>query len=219
MIMDPITHLNQADQQHMLFMFVPVKAGKKEIVNEALTSLKQSFTETGDDMRALTGVHFFMFYHLNAGQSAGLPIPSFQAPDDKGLLVVQAIYDADFVPYISSFVDNPNVALLLNLLLDSIDETGIVKPDDPTSAVSIAENGGVVYNKAEFICLLMRYNFSDPTIPAATKSASGQKFILGYTFPGLTVGKILANYPGAKELWPSKPVQINFDKSVPPAKC
>jgi hypothetical protein len=41
--MEPITHLNQADQQHMLFMFLPVKAGKKHLVNQALTSAKQSF--------------------------------------------------------------------------------------------------------------------------------------------------------------------------------
>jgi hypothetical protein len=217
--MEPITHLNQADQQHMLFMFVPVKAGKKHLVNQALTSAKQSFAEANDDMRALTGVHFFMFYHLDAGGSANLPIKSFEAPADKGLLVVQAIYDADFVPYISSFVDNPKVAFFLDILLDYIDEDGIFDLDDPTSAVSIKANGGVALNKTAFICLLMRYNFSDPTIPAAAKSTKEEKFVLGYTFPGLTVGNILANYPHAHELWPSPPITIQFEESVPPEQC
>jgi hypothetical protein len=217
--MEAITELDQASQQHMLFLFVPVKTGKATKITTALTSLKQSFTAANNDMRALTGVHFFMFYHLDAGQSAGLPIKSFEAPADRGLFVVQAIYDADFVPYISAFVDNPVIAMLLDEVLRNIDETGLVSPKDPTSAVRILEKGGVGSNKAAFICLLMRYNFSDPTIPAATTSPKGQKFTLGYTFPGLTVGKILQNYPDAQILWPLPAPAINFKASVPPEEC
>jgi hypothetical protein len=214
----PITQLTQTEQQHMLFLFLPVKKESSESVNEALTTLKNTVIP-GNDIRALTGVHFFMFYYLPAGKSAGLPIPSFEAMDDRGLFVVQAIYDADFVPYISSFVDNPTIAFGLNLILKAMDETGIVKPTDGTSAVRILERGGVKDNKAAFNCLLMRYNFSDPTIPAATTSAPGQKFTLGFTFPGLTVGKILKNYPDAQDLWPSPAVPIHFDPSVPPEEC
>ncbi len=202
----------------MLFLFLPVKSGKELKVGEALTTLKETLIPV-NDIRATTGVHFFMFYHLPAGQSAGLPIPSFQAMDDRGLFVVQAIYDNDFQPYIKSFVDNPAIAFGLNIIVDAIDERGIVDPTDPTSAVSISSTGGVANNAAAFNCLLMRYNFSDPTIPASTKASSGLKFTLGFTFPGLTIGKILANYPEAGSLWPLPLPDINFDPSEPPTEC
>ncbi|WP_295719294.1 hypothetical protein [Mucilaginibacter sp.] len=212
----PITELTPSEQQHMLFLFIPVKKGSADSVNEALTSLKQAVLPN-NDIRASTGVHFFMFYHLAAGKNAGLPIPSFQALDDRGLFVVQSIYDADFAPYISSFVEHPIIAFGLNAVLAGMDETGLIDPEDPTSAVYILANGGVQSNPGAFNCLLMRYNFADPTIPAAISSAPNQKYVLGSTFPGLTVGRILQKYPDAQSLWPSPAAPITFDPSVKPS--
>lgn len=213
-----IKRLIQSEQQHMLLLFLPLKDNSADKVQHALTTLKQA-TAPVNDIRASTGVHFSMFYHLPKGKSAGLPIPSFQAMDDRGLFVVQAIYDADFEPYIKSFVDNDFIAGLLDAIIGELNEDGIVEPTDPTSAARIIEKGGVKNSPAAFNCLLMRYNFSDPTIPAATKPKMGQKFILNYTFPGLTIGKILANYPDAQVLWPSKPEDIEFDPSDQPSEC
>ncbi|WP_184543026.1 hypothetical protein [Mucilaginibacter sp. FT3.2] len=215
----PIVELTPAEQQHLLFLFLPVKKGPAEHVNEAVTHLKNAFvlkSAAGNDRRAATGVHFFLFYLLGHGQNAGLPIPSFQAKEDRGLLVVQAIYDADFAPYIGSFVEDDDIAKGLNTILFLMDETGIIDPSDPTSAAFILENGGVQSNVSAFNCLLMRYNFADPTIPAATPALGGKKYLFGGTFPGLTVGKILQNYPAAPELWPSTPVPISFDESEQP---
>lgn len=215
----PIVELTPAEQQHLLFLFMPVKKGHSALMSEAITDLKEAFilkAAANDDRRAATGVHFFLFYHLEHGKGAGLPIPSFQAMDDRGLLVVQSIYDADFAPYISSFVEDNKIAGGLNLVLSIMDETGIIDPTDPTSAAYILTNGGVQSNAAGFNCLLMRYNFADPTVPAATPPLGGKKYLFGGTFPGLTVGKILENYPNAPALWPAPPVAITFDESEQP---
>jgi hypothetical protein len=217
----PITYVKAAEQQHMLFLFLPVK---KTGLTDALTSVHelhqqiQGVPSAGPDLRASTGVHFFLFYGLGDGQTPGLPVPSFQTFPGKNLLVVQSLYDADFAPYISSFVNFPPIAAGLNEVLKAMDETGIpgVDPDGPTSAKFILANGGVVKNAAAFNCLLMRYNFADPTIPAAAKSPGPAKYTLGGTFPGLTIGKILEHYPDADTLWPFPPVDIEFAKSVKP---
>jgi hypothetical protein len=220
----PITYVKAADQQHMLFLFFPLKKSAKSEAVEKASHLQHLIMAHADaatapgDLRASTGVHFFLFYHLSDGQNPGLPVPSFQTFPGKDLLVVQSIYDADFAPYISSFVNVPAIAQGLNGILMLMDENGIpgVDPKGPTSASFILANGGVEKNPAAFFCLLMRYNFADPTIPAATSSPKGQKYILGGTFPGLTIGKILQNYPNAAADWPFPPVEIEFAKSVKP---
>jgi hypothetical protein len=215
----PITELTPAEQQHLLFLFIPVKKGPSAAITEKVVNLKNSLLSknaAGDDRRAATGVHFFLFYLLEHGKSAGLPIPSFQAMEDRGLLVVQAIYDADFAPYIGSFVEDADIAKGLNFVLSIMDETGIIDPSDPTSAAYILAKGGVQNSPGAFNCLLMRYNFADPTIPAATQVIAGEKYLFGGTFPGLTVGNILQNYPDAESLWPSTPVAITFDDSEQP---
>jgi len=218
----PITYVKAAEQQHMLFLFMPVKkAGLAQALTHA-HELSHHITAAapagGPDLRASTGVHFFLFYGLGDGQTPGLPVPSFQTFPGKNLLVVQSLYDADFAPYISSFVTVPAIAAGLNAILMAMDETGIpgVDPDGPTSAKFILANGGVEKNPAAFNCLLMRYNFADPTIPAAAKSSGHAKYTLGGTFPGLTIGKILQNYPDAETLWPFPPVTIEFAKSIKP---
>ena len=99
-----------------------------------------------------------------------------------------------------------------------MDETGIVEDEDPTSAKNILANDGVVNNPAEFYCLLMRYNFADPTIPAVAAVPTGAKYkyLLNHTFPGLTIEKILDNYPNAAELWPADAPQIEYAESKKP---
>jgi len=218
----PVSYVKAADQQHMLFLFFPLKKSAQSEAVEKVNHLHHLIMANGDgepgDLRAATGVHFFLFYHLSDGQNPGLPVPSFQTFPGKDLLVVQSIYDADFAPYISSFVNVPAIAKGLNGILFLMDESGIpgVDPNGPTSANFILANGGVEKNPAAFFCLLMRYNFADPTIPAATKSSGKDKYILGGTFPGLTIGKILQNYPDADTIWPFPPVDIEFAKSVKP---
>ncbi len=219
----PITYVKATDQQHMLFLFFPVKHEAKAEALEKVSQLQhhimaRSAAESGPDLRASTGVHFFMFYLLLDGHNPGLPVPSFQTFPGKHLLVVQSIYDADFAPYISSFVNVPAIAEGLDNILKIMDETGIpgVDPKGANSAYTILKNGGVAKDPAAFYCLLMRYNFADPTIPASIKSPLTNKYILGGTFPGLTVGKILQNYQDAESLWPSKPVEIEFGKSSKP---
>ena len=219
----PVTYVKAADQQHMLFLFFPLK---KAVHTEAVEKVHHLYhnlmahgeAQSGPDLRPSTGVHFFLFYLLPDGHNPGLPVPSFQSFPGKNLLVVQSLYDADFAPYISSFVNVPAIADGLNKILLLMDETGIpgVDPDGPTSANYILAHGGVEKNAAAFYCLLMRYNFADPTIPASTKASTTTKYILGGTFPGLTVGKILQNYPDAETLWPFPPGEIEFAKSIKP---
>jgi hypothetical protein len=163
-----------------------------------------------------------MFYPLPADTTPvpALPVPSFQTAKGKDLLVVLSIYDADFGPYISAFTSNPAIAAGLDLILSLMDESGIVQPTDPTSAAFILKHGGVAKNNTAFFKLLMRYNFADPTIPGAAKlppnTPANPKYQFGATFPGLTIGSILQNYPDAPQLWPLPPVDITFAKSTPP---
>ncbi|MES2265656.1 MAG: hypothetical protein V4520_02770 [Bacteroidota bacterium] len=221
--MEPIQSVPAAEQQHMLLLFMPLKKQTpKEAVTKALTSI-QAEIKSLSDMRANTGVHFFMFYHLLDGQKPqpALPVASFQTMPGKDLLVVQSLYDADFAPYISSFVTNELIAGALNGIVDAMDEDGIFPASDPTSAFSISKGGGVAENPDAFNCLLMRYNFADPTIPASAipPANTNNKYTLGFTFPGLTVGKILQNYPNAPVLWPFPPTNITYEPSTPPTPC
>jgi hypothetical protein len=219
----PITAVAAVNEQHMLFLFVPIAKGKHTeaaaALSSAITNVANPAPGPGPDLRASTGVHFSMFYALPAGAATVLPVPTFQTAPNKALLVALAIYDADFGPYIQAFVDQPPVAAGLDLLLKFIDETGIVDPKDPTSAAYIRTHGGVVVNATQFYCLLMRYNFGDPVIPGASAQPPGSpsgRYIFGATFPGLTVGSILQNYPGAQNLWPWPPIVIDFEPGTPP---
>lgn len=225
----PITALSAAQEQHMLFLFIPLKKG---IVKKGMPSIPfgaspattQGSATGGIDPRILTGVHFFMFYGLpaDATPTPPLPVPSFQTAKGKDLLVVISIYDRDFAPYISAFTGDDKIAGGLNGLLLIMDETGIVPDTDHSSANYIWNHGGVAKNNNGFYKLLMRYNFSDPTIPAANvfpvNTPANPKFQLGATFPGLTVGWILENYPNAQTLWPLPPPKggITFAPSAPP---
>jgi hypothetical protein len=210
---DPITSLQPPQQQHMLLLFLPVKKG-------AVTQLAKSTGEAlssndATDFRAATGVHFFMVYGVPNGAPSTLPVPTFNAPEGKDLMVVLSIYDAPFGPYIGAFTNNEDIANGLNGILYALDETGIITPDKPTSAEFILKHGGVFKNKEAFVKLLMRYNFADPTIPAATSAGivpAGAKYVFGGTFPGLTIGSILQNYPDAASLWPAVPVPITFEQ-------
>nr|WP_067060941.1 hypothetical protein [Mucilaginibacter sp. L294] len=216
----PITSIPAAEEQHMLLLFLPLEKKKHETVSKAVVSLNTEL-KAANDLRAATGVHFFMIYHLADGKTPNLPVTSFQTMPGKDMLVVLSIYDADFTPYIASFVTNPFIAKGLNDIVDAMDESGIVDPSDQSSAEFIKNNGGVAANPDAFNCLLMRYNFGDPTVPAVAKMPEGSnyKYVLSATFPGLTVGKILQNYPGATTLWPFFPADIKYEPSEPPAQC
>ncbi|MBB5395744.1 hypothetical protein [Mucilaginibacter sp. AK015] len=218
----PITSIPAAEQQHMLFLFLPLESKASTEVAKSIASLNAEIKGNAD-LRAATGVHFFMIYHLEDGKKPQpeLPVTSFQTMPGKDLLVVQSIYDADFAPYIESFVTNPIIAIGLNGIVNAMDETGIMDPNDPTSAAFIKNNGGVAANPDGFNCLLMRYNFGDPTLPAMAKIPlpSKAKYVFSGTFPGLTVGKILQNYTDAETLWPATPVDIHFEPSTPPPAC
>jgi hypothetical protein len=223
----PITAVAAPQEQHMLFLFFPLKKGTlKQSVGAAQdvfgAPAAKRAASSGPDPRIATGVHFFMFYGLPADTTPTptLPVPSFQTAKGKDLLVVLSIYDADFGPYISSFTSNPTIAAGLNLILSLMDESGIVPPTDPTSAAFILKHGGVAQNNTAFFKLLMRYNFADPTIPGAAKfpvnTPANPKYKFGATFPGLTIGSILQNYPNASTSWPMPPVDIQFAPSTPP---
>lgn len=230
----PITYLAAPQEQHLLMLFFPLQKGKLAEALGAvggLTSSSASSTDDttsnevaagGPDTRAATGVHFFLFYGLPADTepTPALPVPSFSTAPGKDLLVVLSIYDADFTPYISAFTSQPAIAYGLNAILSLMDESGIVPDTDHTSAKFILSNGGVAQNNLAFVDLLMRYNFADPTIPGAAKlpvsGLSHPKYVLGATFPGLTIGSILQNYPNATALWPSTPVDITFAQSAKP---
>lgn len=193
-------------RQHMLFLFLPVKKGSLPKLNPP---------DTGDsippDVRATTGVHFAMFHYVPEGAPSILPVPTFQAPPGRDLLIALSLYDAEFVPYISAFTSIPSIAQGLDLLLSNMDETGIIADDDPSSAVSILARGGVAQNNEQTIQLLQRYNFGDPDIAGVAGDSlilpSGQqRYSFHATFPGMTVGDVLNNYPNASKLWPWPPV-------------
>ncbi len=225
----PITSIAKAQEQHMLFLFVPLKSGAPP-VEEPLHRILAG--PPPQDPRAAEGVHFFMFYRMMAGEKSRIAVPTFQpAPagpsgKPKDLLVVLSLYDADFEPYISSFLTDPMIVKGLDLLLSVIDESGIVPDSDPTSAVYILSHGGVVKNANAFFQLLMRYNFADPTIPAVgpggwKNQPSAPAYKLGAQFPGLTVGMVLkpgVGYPNALGLWPApgEAPAIFFEPSIPP---
>ncbi len=222
----PVTFVSAPEQQHMLFLFLPIKKNTWKKALEGIHELKKQLSNVADpgpDIRASTGVHFFLFYALPANTKPPLKVTSFQTEKDKDMLVVQAIYDADFAPYIGSFVQQPAIAAGLNYILTLLDETGIpgIDPNGPNSANFIMKNGGVVAIPDAFNCLLMNYNFADPTVPGAAyvDPTALKNPIFGGTFPGLTVGKILQYYPNGNELWPFPPVQnMVFAKSIQP-KC
>jgi hypothetical protein len=219
----PITNVPVGEQQHLLFLFIPIKKGTlHEAIKkvEELKHLGKASSESSADPRADTGVHFFMIYGQADGQpTKGIPVPGFQSFPGKDVLVVMSLYDNDFAPYIKAFFAIPSVVAGLNALLFLMDESNIpdLNPEDPSTAINIFKNGGVVKNANAFYCMLMRYNFADPTL-AAGSPAANPKYTLGATFPGLTVGKILNNYPDAKQLWPFPPAVINFQQSTAP-KC
>ncbi len=210
---NPITVLAAAQEQHLLLLFVPVKAG----FGPAAAQNPQSTLSGLSDMRVAGGVHFAMLYGLKNGADKTLPVPTFQTAPGKDLLVAMAIYDRPFSPYISAFTSQPDVAKVIDALLGALDESGIVPPTDPTSAAFILAHGGVAQQTPAFIQLLMRYNFGDPLLPAATSPAGmvdppkNPRYTLNATFPGLTVGRIMQNYPGAGSLWPFPPVKINYE--------
>lgn len=230
----PITSLAVPAEQHMLFLFFPLKQGNLAQALDGAHSFlgAQPAPEAGPagsaaggaDPRVQTGVHFFMFYGLPADTAPQppLPVPSFQTSPGKDLIVVISIYDADFGPYISAFTSQPPIATGLDTLLGLMDESGLVDPSDPSSAAFILAHGGVAKNNSSFLELLMRYNFGDPTIPAANvfpvNTPANPKYRLGASFPGLTVGSILQNYPRAGSLWPLPAPIIQFAPSTPPAK-
>ena len=212
----PISVLAPPQEQHMLLLFLPLKKGvlANPQVNKLAMNLVNAVAPA--DNRAATGVHFAMFHLVTDGAASALPVPTFQAPAGKDMLVAQSLYDAPFDPYISAFTTDPVIAAGLDGLLSIVDESGITIADPATSAAQILANGGVFQNSEAFITLLMRYNFGDPTIPAATSAknidpAPGpQRYALFATFPGLTVGSILQNYPDAAALWPSNAKPITF---------
>ncbi|MFL6336187.1 MAG: hypothetical protein ACJ754_23020 [Pyrinomonadaceae bacterium] len=225
----PIVALPAAQQQHMLFLFFPLQKGAlKKVLGHVqnITGPQPAAARAGEggDPRVTTGVHFFMFYGLPADQTPtpALPVPSFQTAKGKDLLVVLSIYDRDFGPYISAFTSQPIIAAGLDGILGAMDETGIIPNTDPTSAYFITHNGGVAQNTTAFFKLLMRYNFADPTIPAANNfpvnTPTNPKYLLGATFPGLTVGWLLQNYPDAGTLWPLPAPKIKFAPSAPPSR-
>jgi hypothetical protein len=211
---DPITSLQPPEQQHMLLLFLPVKKG---LASQLATSTDGALAAKNDapDLRAATGVHFFMITAVADGAKSTLPVPTFTAAKGKDLMVVLSIYDAPFSPYIGAFTKYEEIAKALDGILFALDETGIITDDKPTSAAFILKHGGVFKNKEAFVQLLMRYNFADPTIPAATGAGivpAGAKYFMGGTFPGLTVGNILQKYPDAPSLWPATPVPITFEQ-------
>jgi len=230
----PILKIAKPREQHMLFLFVPLNSILISVAGKGVESFHDLFTNISTpDPRSFTGVHFSMFYLMRHKDTSRLPVPTFQpAPAGpngvpKDLLIAQAFYDGDFEPYIGAFLTDAKTVFGLNGLLAVMDESGIIEDSDPTSAKFILANGGVQQNAVAFYQLLMRYNFADPTVPAQgpggvlNKPATPPYYLLGATFPGLSVGMFLnpaAGYPNAHELWPA-PGQagpIYYEPSVPP---
>ena len=233
--MKPITFLSAPEEQHLLFLFLPIKTNPKPEAATAMHTLFASQSAVGADPRTATGVHFYGIYTLKAGTKPAAPPPftAFQVPPPnpetgapRDLVVVFSIYDNDFGPYISAFTDNENFAKVLDLgLLANLDETGFVDPSDPTSAKNILAKGGTFANPKALLSLLMRYNWADPTIPAATTIGKiknpnpNWKYFLGATFPGLTTTRLLkpsGGYPNINELWPFPGGVIDYASSAPP---
>lgn len=208
----------------MLFLFLPITKGTWKTALAGVHELQKQalqVSDPGPDLRASTGVHFFLFYALPANTRPALNVTSFQTEQDKDLLVVQAIYDADFAPYIGSFVQQPTIAAGLDLIVELLDESNIpgIDPNGPNSANFIKDKGGVASNPDAFNCLLMNYNFANPVVPGAAyiDPKAIKNPIFGATFPGLTVGKILQYYPNANQLWPFPPAKnVVFGKSIQP---
>ncbi len=207
------------DQQHMLFLFIPLRKGTVPAAMAAAEQVKEAAKlaasapagGNGFDLRKTTGVHYFTIYAQADGKpTPGIPVPGFQSYPGKDVLVVMSIYDGQFDAYISAFFEIQQVVDGLNGLLAFMDETGIpgVNPDGPNSAKFILKKGGVVKNAKAFYCLLMHYNFGDPVLSAGDK---GGKYVFGTNFPGLTVGKIIDNYPGANTTWPPVPGQVTYE--------
>jgi hypothetical protein len=201
------------DQQHLLFLFVPLKKGKHAEAAATVEKLKEdakALKAAADqpDLRKATGVHYFMIYPQADGTSTpGIPVPGFTSFPGKDVLVVMSIYDGQFDAYIDAFFASPTIVFGLNHLMSIMDESGLPPFDPTTSAKYISENEGVVQNAAAFFCLLMRYNFGDPVLSAG---AGGGKYVFGTNFPGLTVAKVIDNYPGAAGLWPPTPGEVTY---------
>lgn len=224
-----ITYVGTPDQQHMLFLFFPIKKG---LFHKALEgahllhhAVKTAANDPGPDMRAQTGVHFFMFYAVAAGAKSKLPVTTFQPMPDKDLLVVQAIYDGEFTDYIGSFVQQEAIEKGLNLIVSVMDESNIpgIDANGPNSANFILAHKGVKSNPDAFNCLLMNYNFADPTLAgkAYTPVTKLTNPLFGATFPGLSVSNILTNYSvngvTGVDLWPFPPeTDVEFPPSSKP---
>jgi len=224
-----ITYVGTADQQHMLFLFLPIKHGKfKQALEGAHLlhhAIKTAANDPGPDMRAQTGVHFFMFYAVQASSKSKLPVTTFQAMPDKDLLVVQAIYDGEFTDYIGSFVQQKAIEDGLNLIVSVMDESNIpgIDAEGPNSANFIKGHLGVKSNPDAFNCLLMNYNFADPTLAGKAYTPLDQLTnpLFGATFPGLSVSNILTNYSvdgvTGVELWPFPPeTKVKYPQSSKP---
>jgi len=228
MSVSPITYLATPEQQHLLFLCLPIRevptappeAGLMPTLR-TLVSGGHSNAGNGFDPRPATGVHFAMVFLQLARVPSPAPPPFqvFQVPpsyEDKQthlpvvrhLAVVMAIYDADFGPYIEAFTNDQAFAVTLDTeVLANLDETGFVTDDDPTSAKNIIANNGTYANPDAFIQLLMRYNHADPTKP------------INAVFPGLTATKILkrsGGYVNGNQLWPFPPEEIEYAPSVAP---
>lgn len=207
------------DQQHLLFLFVPIKKGKfgqaAATVEKLQADAKKLHVKAGgSDLRKTTGVHYFFIYPQAGGvPTPGIPVPGFTAAHGKDVLVVMSIYDGQFDTYIKAFFDIPEVVFGLDQLLTLMDESGLPPFDPTTSAAYIMNNGGVVQNAAAFYCLLMRYNFGDPVLSAGAK---GGKYVFGTNFPGLTVAGVIDHYPGAAASWPPTPGEVTY--TFPPAQ-
>jgi hypothetical protein len=224
--MSTVPRISIADQQHMLMVFLPLYKGtlKRALhAAQALAGVAPGAPQKDD--RADKGVHFAMFYGIEAEPDPPvkppLPVPTFQNAPGKDLLIAQAFYDGDFAAYIGAFTQEKDTAAALTALLYAVDESGIVPDSDPTSAKAIIKAGGVAVASAQFNCLLMRYNFGNPVLPGTSGAPPDVKANFGLiaTFPGLTVGKILAQngYPGAQTQWPFPPAaKIDFQKTPTP---
>lgn len=204
------------DQQHLLFLFIPLKKGFLPQAMGEVQKVKEAaalLTAPTGDLRKTTGVHYFTIYAQADGTpTPGIPVPGFQSYPGKDVLVVMSIYDGQFDDYIRAFFKIDDIVNGLNGLLHLMDEEGIpgVDPDGPTSArfISGKDRGGVVKNAAAFYCLLMRYNFGDPVFSAGDKKG---KYVFGTNFPGLTVAKIIDNYPNADKVWPPIPGEVTYN--------
>ncbi|MEN2398322.1 hypothetical protein GKZ90_0000915 [Flavobacterium sp. MC2016-06] len=205
------------DQQHLLFLFIPLKKGVLAEAMLAAEQVKEAAKLTAaapvGDLRKTTGVHYFTIYTQADGQpTPGIPVPGFQSYPGKDVLVVMSIYDGQFDAYISAFFQIDAIVKGLDTLLLLMDETGIpnVDPQGKTSAYYINKMGGVKKNPLAFYCLLMRYNFGDPVLSAGDSDNKNREYTFGTNFPGLTVAKIIDNYPNADKIWPAVPGQVNY---------